>query len=74
MIRMIRVTRLNGSELYINAVLVESVEATPDTVITLVNGKKWIVKEKIDEIRERIETFYRKVGLVSVQAKQPSEG
>jgi flagellar protein FlbD len=72
--RMIPVTRFNGSEFFINAVLVESVEATPDTLITLVNGKKLVVKEPVEVILERIETYHRKVGLVAIQAKQLMEG
>ena len=42
---MIDVTRLNGKALTINAELIETVEDTPDTVITLTTGKKIIVKE-----------------------------
>ena len=42
---MIDVTRLNGKALTINAELIETVEETPDTVITLTTGKKIIVKE-----------------------------
>jgi flagellar protein FlbD len=47
---MIKVTRINGSSVVLNALLIESVEATPDTVITLVTGKKWIVKEPVEEL------------------------
>ncbi|MFE7329416.1 flagellar FlbD family protein [Streptomyces sp. NPDC057565] len=36
---MIRLTRFNGSHLHVNADLIESVEATPDTVVTLIDGK-----------------------------------
>ena len=45
---MIDVTRLNGKILTINADLIESVEENPDTVISLINGKKIIVKEKLE--------------------------
>lgn len=37
---MISVTRLNGSQLWLNALLIEMVEETPDTYITLINGKR----------------------------------
>ena len=40
---MIRLTRLSGSELYLNADLICSVEAHPDTVVTLVDGKHYVV-------------------------------
>lgn len=70
---MILVTRFNGSEFFLNGALVESVESTPDTVITLVNGKKFVVRESVAEILQRIMDFYAKIGLVAVQAKQPLE-
>ena len=42
---MITVTRLDGAELVVNAELIELVEATPDTHLTLTDGRKLIVKE-----------------------------
>ncbi|HVV35265.1 MAG TPA: flagellar FlbD family protein [Acidimicrobiales bacterium] len=54
---MISVTRLNGSEIVVNADLIETVESTPDTVITLVDGKKYVVHETTDEVVERIRNF-----------------
>lgn len=54
---MISVTRLNGSEIVVNADLIETVEATPDTVITLVDGKKYVVAQTTDEVVERIRHF-----------------
>jgi len=50
---MIKVTRLNGKEFVVNAELIQYVEATPDTVITLVNHEKLVVKEPVDEIVRR---------------------
>ena len=47
---MISVTRFNDSTLIINADLIQTVEETPDTVITLTTGTKFIVKEKSKEI------------------------
>ncbi|HHY47678.1 MAG TPA: flagellar FlbD family protein [Firmicutes bacterium] len=47
---MIRVSRLDGTELVVNADLIESVEARPDTVITLTSGKKLIVQDGVDDI------------------------
>jgi len=44
----IRVTRLNGSVFYINAEMIEFVEGTPDTVITLTDGAKLVVREATD--------------------------
>jgi len=51
---MIRVTRLNGSNFVLNCELIETVEATPDTVITTINGKKFIVSETIEELVEKM--------------------
>jgi len=58
---MIRVTRLNGKEYYINSDLIETLEETPDTVITLRDGKKFVVSETLEEIINRIIEFKRKV-------------
>ena len=47
---MIRVTRFNGTVFYINAEQIQTVEGTPDTVITLMNEIKVIVKEPPEEV------------------------
>ena len=60
---MIKVTRLNDTELVINAELIEFVESTPDTIISLTTGKKIMVKESTDEIIERVAQFKRKSGI-----------
>ncbi|NLM45089.1 MAG: flagellar FlbD family protein [Clostridiales bacterium] len=57
---MIKVTRLNSKEYYINFDLIETIEETPDTVITLRDGKKYVVSESPEEIIERILDFKRK--------------
>lgn len=58
---MIKVTRLNGEPIYLNSALIEFIEATPDTMITLTTGKKVIVKENIDYIIERIVEYNSKI-------------
>ncbi len=58
---MIKVTRLNDSELWVNAEMIEFVEATPDTVISLVNSKKIVVKEPADAIVEAVIQYRRKI-------------
>lgn len=60
---MIRVTRLNGSTFYLNEEHIEFMEETPDTVITLNNEKKLVVKETIEEIIEKITAFRRRIFL-----------
>ncbi|RNC29561.1 MAG: hypothetical protein AWM53_00559 [Candidatus Dichloromethanomonas elyunquensis] len=57
---MIYVSRLNRKEFALNPDLIETLEATPDTVITLTNDNKYIVIESIDEIIERIAEFRRR--------------
>ena len=47
-------TRISGQEIVINADLVEVVETTPDTVITLIDGKKYVVEESAQEIVDRV--------------------
>ena len=44
---MIEITRLNGSKITVNADLIETVEETPDTLITLTSGKKYILQDLI---------------------------
>ncbi len=58
---MIWVTRLNGERLVINAELIETVEANPDTTITLLNGDRYIVKEPVEEIVEQVIEYKRKI-------------
>ena len=54
---MIFVTRLNGSEIVVNADLLETIEATPDTVLTLVDGTRYVVEEHPSEIIRRIQAY-----------------
>lgn len=58
---MIQVTRLNGKKMTINAELIETIEATPDTVISFTNGKKFIVKEKEEEVRMLVIEYKKEV-------------
>jgi uncharacterized protein YlzI (FlbEa/FlbD family) len=58
---MIQLTRLNGLPLIINSDLIKLIENTPDTVISLVNGEKIVVRESGEQILERIVQFRRRV-------------
>lgn len=58
---MINVTRLDGSELMINSDMIEFIEQTPDTIITLSDGKKILTKLSPDEILDRIIKFRQRV-------------
>ena len=63
---MIKVTRINDSELVVNADLIEFVEAIPDTIISLTTGKKIMVKESTDEIIARVAAFKRQASSRSI--------
>ncbi len=56
---MIRVTRLNGQAIVINADLIEFVEEIPDTIVSLTTGKKIMVKENAEEIIDKVVGFKR---------------
>jgi flagellar protein FlbD len=58
---MIHVTRINRVPLVINADLIEHIEATPDTVISLTNGQKFIVLEDTEEVIRRVIDFRRSI-------------
>ena len=58
---MIRLTRLNNHPLAVNSDLIKFVEQAPDTVITLVNGEKIVVRENAEEVLERVVQFRRSV-------------
>lgn len=56
---MIDVTKMNGMSITINSDLIETVEDTPDTVITLTTGRKIIVKESRQTIKNLVKSFKR---------------
>jgi len=58
---MIQLTRLNNHPLAVNSDLIKFVEQAPDTVITLVNGEKIVVRESAQEVLERVVQFRRSV-------------
>lgn len=58
---MIRVTRLNGSQFYINAEHIQSVESSPDTHILLTNGQQYVVREPAEDVAEMAVTYQRRV-------------
>jgi len=64
---MIKVKKLNQEEFYINPSLISTVEKKPDTMITLINNKKYIVCDTIEELLESISEYYKVAGLISPQ-------
>ncbi len=61
---MIELTRINGEKMLINAELVERAEETPDTVITLTDGTKYVVSEHIAEIQQKVQLY--KAGIMAL--------
>jgi len=66
---MIRVRKLSKDEeeFYINPTLIETIEKKPDTMITLINGKKYIVADTIEELLESIKDYYNVTGMIIPQ-------
>ena len=61
---MIELTTLNNKQFFLNCELFEKIEVTPDTIITLTNGKIYVVRESPDVIIERI-VHYKRMYLAS---------
>jgi len=56
---MIELTRLNGTSIVLNSDLIKTAEASPDTMLTLINGEKLIVRETCAEVSERVLAYGR---------------
>jgi len=65
---MIDLTRLNGNPMVLNSGLIKTAEASPDTMLTLINGEKLIVRETCAEVTERVLAY--RARLVSLVAQQ----
>lgn len=72
---MIRLTRLNHVPLVLNSDLIEHIEVTPDTVISLTTGQKIVVLESAEEVMERVRQFRRSIfeGLIRCPARDGIE-
>mgnify|MGYP000932156727 CR=1 FL=1 len=58
---MINLTRLNGERISVNVDLIEYMEETPDTVITLTTGRKFVVREPVKKIQEQVIAFRKRI-------------
>lgn len=65
---MIRLTRLNHVPVFLNSDLIEHIEITPDTVISLTNGQKMVVLESAEQVVERVIAFR---GAILERGSQP---
>lgn len=71
---MVKVQKLNGTDLIINAELIETIESTPDTIVTLQTGKKLILKTKADDLVENIIEYKKMIqGKIEVIEKRIKE-
>ena len=57
---MVPITRLNGTVLVVNAEMIEFLEATPDTIITLTDGRKVIAKESVEDVIDKVVEYKRR--------------
>src|SRR5580700_8406529 len=67
---MIELTRLNGNPMVLNSDLIKIAEASPDTMLTLVNGEKLIVRETCEEVTDRVLAY--RARLLAVVARRLS--
>jgi len=58
---MIKVTRLDGTEYFINPHQIECIEVRPDTVLVMLSGKTHIVRDEADDVLERIEKYRKRL-------------
>lgn len=58
---MITLTRLSGSVFVLNSDLIERIDCTPDSVVTLIDGKKYVVTESLEEIIDAVRTYRSQV-------------
>ena len=70
---MIRLTRINHVPLVLNSDLIEHVEVTPDTVIAMTNGEKFMVLESADEVIARVVDFRRSLVNLSPTVRAEDE-
>src|SRR5689334_17687893 len=69
---MITLTRLSGSVFVLNSDLIERIDATPDSVVTLIDGKKYVVAETLEQIIDLVRTYRGEVIAVGAHiADQP---
>jgi flagellar protein FlbD len=65
---MILLTRLNQASFYLNPDLIEHLEATPDTVITMTTGHRYVVREGTEEVVARVMEYRRKLTQLTLTA------
>lgn len=69
------VTRLNGPQFAVNPDLLQRIESTPDTILTLIDGTKYIVEESMEEVTELVVRYRARVisTMVELSGQAPPE-
>ncbi len=60
---MISVTRLDGKNYWLNPHMIESMEQTPDLTVTLLSGKKVVIRDEPEEVIKKIIAYRREIGI-----------
>jgi flagellar protein FlbD len=72
---MIYITRLDHNTMVVNAELIATVESTPDTMLTLINGHQFLVRDTVAEVVDRVLEYRRQVnGAIRVVSAPPDIG
>ena len=70
---MIEVHRLNGEAFLLNSDMIETIEVTPDTVLRLLNGHRYVVREKVKDVYRKIISFRKAAGYTCIIANTADE-
>jgi flagellar protein FlbD len=68
----LQLTRLGGPVFALNPDLIERAEATPDTVLTLVNGSRYVIRESLDELAALVRQYRADIIIASQQSVEPA--
>jgi flagellar protein FlbD len=69
---MIILTRLHGASVAVNCDLIERVEAAPETVVTLVDGSRYVVRETVAEVVDKVRDFRASVVKLAGRLDEPA--
>jgi flagellar protein FlbD len=67
---LIFVTRFDGKKIVVNGELIEMIENTPDTIITMTTGKKLTVKEKTEEVVAAVKSYKKEINLPLIKENE----
>jgi flagellar protein FlbD len=68
----IRITKFDGSSIILNPELIQTIEATPDTVITLTSGQQLVVKNSVEELVAAFMDYKRSISSSNWEARKAS--